>query len=591
MRRLISLSLLLVFLLLSAELSGQRPDTARIMKDIRILASDSLQGRKPGTLQCNQAAEYILNAFVQTGLKPAGDNGYQEFDVTTDIEAGPGNILKFRSVNLTMGEDFTPFSFSSNAELTAPVVFAGYGFDFETDSLRWNDYEGLDVRGRWVMILRGHPDPDNEDAVYVPFAKERTKVMVAKDKGAAGVLFVTGMKWDRNDALVNLFYDKSKSGSGIPVIHIKRSLADSILSKSAKNIAGLEAELNQSRKALKLPVLEELRAAVDLKFTTVKTRNVMALLSGNPTHQNPYIIVGAHYDHLGWGGNGSGSRMPDTSAVHNGADDNASGVAAMLELARILSFSKAGLNNNILFIAFSAEEMGLLGSIHYVDHPLVPREKVRLMVNFDMVGRMKNGQPAISVGGTGTFEGAEELLGDLMKERTFKANYSPEGYGPSDHAPFYADSIPVLYFNTGAHQDYHTPYDDADLINTGGIALITDLVADLIATLDRKGEALTFLEAGPRAKTRHGGALRVRLGIMPDFANTEVAGVAVGGVSKGGPAEHGGILKGDVITALNGKTVQNIYEYMDRLRTFSPGQTITVDILRGEQKLVLLIQL
>ncbi len=593
MRRLLRCFLLFVsFSIVVQQLSAQQASTAELEKTVNYLASDALQGRLPGTTGCDNAAAFIRDAFKAAGLKLLGDNGFQYFDVTTDIAAGPSNFLKFNGKEYVMGTDFNPFSFSANDTLTAEVVFAGYGFDFDADTVKWHDYKSIDVRGKWVMILRGNPEPDNENSVFVSYTKERSKVLVAKDMGAAGVLFVTSTLWDKGDELVNLSYDKSKSGSGIPVVNIKRSLANQILLNSGTTIETLETTLNTSRKPVSLATHSIVTAACDLHFTSVRTQNVVGLLPGSdPSMKNQLIVVGAHYDHLGMGGPGSGSRKPDTNAVHNGADDNASGVSAVIELARLFNQRKVALKRNVIFVAFSAEEMGLLGSTWFEGHPMTDSKETILMMNFDMVGRMNKDKPMVSIGGTGTFTGATALLDTLMKSRNFKSSYSPEGYGPSDHAPFYADSIPVLYFNTGAHTDYHTPEDDANLINYNGIASIVNLAKDVLVRVDDGSKPLYFTEAGPKEKAKHGGAMKVRLGIMPDFVNTEIIGVAVGAVTKGGPAEHGGILKGDVITALNGKAVANIYEYMDRLKAFNPGQTISVDVKRGEKTLVLLIQL
>jgi len=592
MKRSYSILILLCILFSTSWVSAQVADQKIIKKDVTYLASDSLEGRKPGTKSCDLAAEYIRKGFKEAGLTFINDEAFQYFQVTTDIKTGDHNELSVNGTPYTLNKDYLPFSFSANASLTSTVAFAGYGFDFVADTTKWDDYQNLDVKGKWVLIFRGNPEPDKENSMFLPYSKERSKVLAAKDKGAAGVLLVTGVVWDKNDELANLSYDKSKSGSGIPVIHIKRELANKILEASGVTIENLEAEINKSRLPKSMLVQAEVSATTDVQLTSVRTQNVIGVLPGKDAAlKDQVIVVGAHYDHLGWGGPGSGSRYPDTVAVHNGADDNASGTAALMELARMLKHLKTPLRKTVVFVAFSAEEMGLLGSSWYTSHPVYPLNKTDLMINFDMVGRMNKAVPAISVGGTGTFNNAETLLNELLTGRSFKASYSPEGYGPSDHAPFYADSVPVLYFNTGAHTDYHTPGDDAQLLNYTGIAGITDLACDLIKKIDTDPQPLVFMEAGPKEKVSHGGGLKVRLGIMPDFVNTEVKGVAVGGVSKGGPAEHSGLLKGDVITALNGKPVTNIYEYMDRMKTFTVGQTISVDVTRNNTLLVFLIQL
>lgn len=333
-------------------------------------------------------------------------------------------------------------------------------------------------------------------------------------------------------------------------------------------------------------------SAANREFATVATSNVLAILPGSdPVLKNHYIIIGAHYDHLGLGGPHSGSRRPDTTAVHNGADDNASGVATLLELADILKNGKSPLKRSLIFIAFSAEEIGLLGSAWYTDHPVVPLKQHVLMINLDMVGRMDKKKPGLQIGGTGTFANAEALLNAVMEGRRCKASYAKEGYGPSDHASFYSDSIPVLYFSTGAHADYHTPADDAELLNYKGMALTADIIADFLRKVDADTLSPLFLEAGPREGSRTAMNLKVRLGIMPDFGNTAAVGVGVGAVNENSPAQRGGLLKGDVITAIDGKPVKNIYDYMDVLKSLTAGQSVSVDFRRGKKSQVVLIQL
>jgi aminopeptidase YwaD len=571
---------------------AQKLTLEEIKKDVYFLASDSLEGRKAGSPGAEKAAVYIRANFKAAGLKLLGENGFQYFDVVTDVKTDTNNKLSFEDFRGKMGVDFTPFSFSSNATLSSNVVFAGYGFDINEDSLKWNDFKDVDVTGKWLMLLRGNPEPDNEKSKFILYSKERSKVLTAKDKGAAGVLFITGQAWDKNDELVNLYYDKSNSGAGIPVINIKRALANMMISSAGIKVEDIEAEINRTRKPRSFSTTSVVTATTELSITKARTENVVAMLPGkDEALKNEYIVVGAHYDHLGWGGPGSGSRKPDTVAIHNGADDNASGTSAVMALARAMRMLKAPLKRSVIFVAFSAEEMGTLGSSWFISHPLIDIKKIVLMLNFDMVGRMNADNPVLCIGGTGTAAEMDKILTEHTKGKSYKTAFSTEGYGPSDHSVFYAANIPVLYFNTGAHMDYHTPQDDANLINYMGIKEVITLADEIILDLAGRSKTLKFTEAGPKSKSENGYGTKVRLGIMPDFANTEVKGVGVGGVTPGGPAAHGGLLKGDVIIALNGKKVENIYEYMDRIKTFTLGQTISVDVMRGTEKKIFLIQL
>jgi len=558
---------------------------------LEYLASDELAGRYPGTEGGLKAAKYINEQFHEAGLQPLGDDGFQYFDVTTSVSLGEDNYLNINGVQAELEEQYMPFSYSKSDEIDASVVFAGYGFEIKSDTLRWNDYHDLDITGKWVMILRGDPEPDNTQSNYMTFSGDRDKVLAARDKGAAGVLLVSGKGWDAKDQLVSLYYDRSGSNAGIVVLHIKRDIADLILQSSDKKIEQLEALLNSEKTSISFETDTKIQTSTSIIHDRVRTQNVVGLIEGNdPVLKNEYIVIGGHYDHLGMGGWGSNSRDPDTTAVHNGADDNASGVAGVIEIAEQLAANKSELKRSILAIAFGAEEMGLLGSKYFIDNPLVDKDKIVAMVNFDMIGRL-NEDHVIMVGGSGTSKESEELIKATGADYELELRLSPEGYGPSDHAPFYASDIPVFFINTGVHEDYHTPVDDIEFINFEGQQLVSEYSYALVHTMANMDEALTFQEAGSKQGGRRSMRFKVTLGIMPDFAATEVKGLGVGGVRKDGPAEKGGMLKGDVIVALDGKPVNDIYDYMNRLKKLEPGQTATVDIMRDGKRKVLLVQL
>lgn len=558
---------------------------------IGFLASDSLKGRKPGMEEERIAATYIRDVFSKAGLSFPVNNGLQEFTIVADILPGKNNSFVLDGTELKFAYDFTPLSFSSNAELSTSAVFVGYGFDIDLDTLKWNDYAGLDVKGKWVVILRGDPEPENNNSVFIPYAQERSKALTAKDKGAAGVLFVTPPDMDKVDTLMHAQFDKTPSDAGIPVISITRSVASQILASMDYNlqdlIEGIKA--NHSPSSLYLPVT--IQATTELVKQKVQTSNIIAVIKGNdPVLCNEYIVIGAHYDHLGLGGENSGSRVPDEIAVHNGADDNASGTAGLLELAQFLNSNRNTLKRSIMFVAFAGEEMGLLGSREFVRNPPVSLKSIKAMINMDMIGRLNPASNTISVGGTGTSTESDTLIATLSANRPFLVKRSPDGYGPSDHASFYSENIPVFYFTTGAHEDYHTPSDDIDRLDLQGEVAVLSMIADLVQVIAARPEPLVFKEAGSKQAARYGRNMKVTLGIIPDMVSGDNNGLRVDGTRKGGPAEKAGILKGDVIISLDGQPVTNIYDYMTRLGKIKPGQVAGVEIIREGKKEVLIVQ-
>ncbi|MEI6172301.1 MAG: M20/M25/M40 family metallo-hydrolase [Bacteroidota bacterium] len=564
------------------------------LKDyVTFLASDSLKGRKPGTAEINVAAAFIRDHFQKAGLTLMGEKGFQWFDIVTDVTLGAKNGLTLSNYTATLKKDFIPLSFSTSATVDAPVIFAGYGFDIDLDSLKWSDYKGVDVKGKWVMVFRADPDLDNSDSKFIPYSDVRTKVLTAKDQGAAGLLLVTPKGVEKEDKLMPLVVENNEITGGIPIFSITRELADKILIKKGITIDSLERSIVSTKSPKSFETGEVLSGTADVVQKKERTANVIALLKGSdPVLEEEYLVIGAHYDHLGFGGQGSGSRMTDTVAVHNGADDNASGTAMVMELARRLAPEKNKLKRSIIFVAFSSEEIGLLGSKYFVNHPPVDLKKIKTMFNFDMVGRFDKEKNSISVGGTGTSAEGDSILKSLEAKLPFAVTHSPDGYGPSDHASFYSSNIPVLYFNTGVHTDYHTPFDDTEKLNFDAEKLIGDFAAAIICSVDNLPKSLTFKESGKKENAgRSGRKLKVTLGIMPDFAGSEKKGLRVDGVTKDGPADKGGMKKGDIITGVNGMAVGNIYEYMSRLQKLKHGMTVNVEVIREGKNEVLIIQL
>lgn len=560
-----------------------------LKEDIQYLASDELKGRKPGGPGDLLAAEFIRSKFKNAGLNLMYDNGFQKFSLVTSAEPGEGNKLVLNQNLYEIGKDFLPFAFSANTTVTAEVVFAGYGLEVDKDSLQWNDYQNIDVSGKWVLALQGDPDLENHQSPFIEFSSERSKALFAADKNAAGLILVAGKKFSETDQLTSLIFDKNSSRYDIPVIQVTREVANKILAGSDTAIEKLESVIDSLNRTLSLKLTTKVSATVNVNQKETETQNVVALLPGTHSFlKNEYIVVGAHFDHLGMGGPGSGSRVTDTMAVHNGADDNASGVAAIIQLAEKLASEKKN-KRSIIFVAFGAEEMGLVGSKAFTGKPPVETKKMVAMFNFDMVGRLDNATNGLSIGGTQTSKEAEAVLTGL--NTGFELAFSPEGIGPSDHAAFYLQNIPVFFISTGAHSDYHTPLDDAELINFEGAAKVAGYSYLLINELANRETALTFQEAGPKFQRSRGGRLKVTFGVMPDFAGLEKRGLRIDAVTKGKPADKAGMKKGDIITAIDGKKVGGIHDYMSRLQTMEVGQQVSVDVIRDEKETVLIVQL
>jgi len=557
---------------------------------VRYLASDRLQGRFPGTNGDRKAAEYIRNQFKNSSLTLLGDAGFQCFDIITDVSLGHNNSLTIDQINFSVGIDFVPLSFSQNITLTAPIIFVGFGFDFQNDSLSWNDYSDIDVARKWVLILRGSPDGNNPHGGFSEHSSLRKKVMIAKDHSVAGVIFTSGSKFDESDALIPLRYDQGQINVSIPVIHVKREVADLLLYKSGGSLVSLENTVIQMKEKFKsIELKKNVSVSTTVKHKTVQTQNIVGVLPGiDEQLKNEYVVMGAHYDHLGFGGEHSGSRRPDHYEIHNGADDNASGVSIMMELAELFSHNNSN-KRTLVFVGFGAEEMGLLGSKHFVKSGIVENDNIQIMLNMDMVGRLDRKENKISIGGTHTAVSLESEIENIVSKTSLKYSFSPEGYGPSDHSSFYVNDTPVLFFFTGAHNDYHTPDDDAEKINYKGMKVLSQLIYSIADYFSNMDERLVFQEAGPK-KQEERQRFKVTLGIMPDYTYSATRGLRIDAVLNNKPASIAGLEDGDIIIKMNGNSVDDIYEYMHRLSEFNPGDEVKVKVVRGKEEKTVIVK-
>jgi len=581
-------SLLLTAVLLTACTVQYQPKITEndLSRSISILASDEFQGRKPGLKGDSLAAHYIAGEFKKSGIKLLYHNGFQPVKLITGFTFGKENHLSSGEHTFGLSTDFEPLFFSANKTFAGKLAFAGYGITISTDSLKWDDYQQLKVDNHWVLIMEGVPAHLVQSNEMKKQSDIRSKVLNAIDHHAGGILIVS-QDFNTKGAARTAIFDKNSAPYSVPVMKISQKTADLLLAGSI-TISDTEAQVKTGQKPISRIIERSVKGEASVAPKITMTQNVVGWIPGkDPKLAEEFVVVGAHYDHLGFGGAGSGSRMPDSMAVHHGADDNASGVAAIIELAQKFSHEKSN-RRPILFVAFTAEEFGLIGSKAFVSEPPFPLKGATAMFNFDMVGRLDSAKN-LTVGGVGTSLETNALVDSLV--HGFNLKISKEGYGPSDHASFYGENIPVIYFTSGVHDQYHTPNDTYDRINIPGEQLIVENAFVLIQEVANRSKKLTYQESGPKVGNAGRTDLKVTLGIIPDFAGSEKEGMRIDGVTPGKPASKAGLLKGDIIVAIDGKKVGSIYDYMARMKAYTPGQIISVDVLRGTEKKVFLVTL
>jgi Zn-dependent M28 family amino/carboxypeptidase len=621
-----------------ARVDAPRAETLRT--HVTYLASDKLEGRRTGTTGAEMAAQYIAREFARYGLRrsvgidrpgmsileaDSPKRYMQEFPYVAGVELGAGNSMLFTpsaaSLDLRLKEDWLPLGFSTNAKVaSAPVMFVGYGITAQ--DLKYDDYAGLDVANRIVMAFAETPDADNPHGEFARYADVRWKAIAARDHGAKALVVIAREENFADDKFSRLSYDNSGGEAGLPVVAISRQVAARILGiNSSKALADLQEVVrkNSLEKRGTTPVGEHL-VNVNLKFESLKnsalsistditrretpSANVIGILEGSDTKlKNEAIVIGAHYDHLGRGG--EGSLAPREGEIHHGADDNASGVAGLLELARLFSSERERPRRTFVFIAFSGEEEGLLGSNFYVNHAVVPLAQTVAMINMDMIGRMREGklniggvgtaaqwkglikdaQVSISTNQTITMESGRSTVNGNFTAQPFALTLNEDGYGPSDHSSFYSKQVPVLFFWTGTHEDYHKPSDTADKINYADEARIVSFITSIVRSIGASDERINYTVAKSEATGRSTG-FRVYLGTIPNYAESS-NGLTLDGVRDDSPAAKAGLKAGDRIVKLAGREIRNVYDYTYALGEMKAGQEYEVEAMRGAELLKL----
>ena len=584
----------------------------RLREAVTWLAAPEREGRGPGTAGIEAAADWVAGRFAELGLARVGEPiaAFQPFAMTLEAKLGPAadNVAEIvgppdatgsrRLIPLALGTDFTPLAAGGTGAFDLPLAFAGYGIT--APAAHYDDYAALaGGTGQAVIVLRQEPQKDDPHSVFdgnqaSQHAALSRKVANASEHEVGGVVFVNDAADD--DAL--MAFTRAGEGSTrrtLPILHVRRGVIDDVVrSALGRDLATIQKGIDETLEPASGPLEGwRLRGRAAIERTETQGRNVLALLPGQgrsaagaapAIDPRETIVLGAHYDHLGFGG--ANSAAPGETAIHHGADDNASGTALLVEVARRLK--EAGpLPRSVLFAAFSGEERGLLGSGHYAANPVVPLSDTVAMVNLDMVGRLVDDK--VIVHGTGTGTGFDALVDRLVAAHGLTAAKEPGGFGPSDHSSFYAKKIPVLHLFTGSHADYHRPTDTAEKINYEGMEKLANLVTEIVRELATAPERPSYLEVASTMFARGGGD-RPYFGSIPDFGKPG-GGYAISGVAKDSPAAKGGLQGGDLIVRLGDSAIAGLEDFDSALRKHKGGETVPVVVRRDGTEVTLQVEL
>ena len=541
---------MLPFLLFALFAQGQKLKKAdkaivqSLKSHIEFLASDKLQGRRAGSAGEALAAEYISKQFQLAGLQPKGDQNswLQAFDIYDGKEVKTTSHFFINGAELKLNRDYFPFSFSASGSVEAVPAIS-----LPESGMPWF----VDMKD-WIEDNKENPHFDLQGKIQ-QYATDAAR------KGATAVVLYNS---DATSPQLAFNGKDNSAVSKIPVLYLTREA-------STKYLKDLSASLETK---IKVQLGEKLR----------KGHNVVGYLHNGAANT---VIIGAHFDHLGYGEDGNSMLRNDVTQIHNGADDNASGTAALIELAKMLKGSKLK-SNNYLFIAFSGEELGLFGSKYFTDHPTIDLSKAHYMINLDMVGRLNDSSKTLTIGGVGTSPAWGKTLSSIQNKAVV-VKYDSSGTGPSDHTSFYRKNIPVLFFFTGLHGDYHRPSDDPQKINYNGALHVVKYVYSVVEK-NNKENKLTFTPTR-ETQTTTTARFSVTLGIMPDYTFSGT-GIRVDGVTENRPAQKAGIKAGDIIVQLGEHSINSMESYMQALGKFKKGETTKVKFKRGSEAMEAMVQ-
>ena len=569
------------------------------------LAADQLEGRMTGSSGSKKAAEFSAAYFKGLGLQPAGENGtfFQEFPFTSGVKALPAeNSLKVtagaKSTDFALNSDFRPLGFTANDAAEGDVVFAGYGLRIPGEPGKgYDSYAGLDVKDKIVLVLRYTPEDVSMERRQElnRYAGLRYKALLARENGAKGLLVVTGPKSPNAGELVPLSFDQSLGNSGLPVASINLDVANALFAAAGKDLKTVQTELDRENFHFE-GSFAMTGAAVSMKTGVERQisndNNVFAMLPpAGDAKVAEYVLVGAHYDHLGYGDNNSLAKNEERGQIHNGADDNASGTALVLEVAAALAKQRAenpeNFKRGIIFALWSGEELGIVGSSYFAENPTVPMENIVGYLNFDMVGRLR--ENTLYLQGIGSSDVWKKLLERRNVMAGFNLSLSDDPYQPTDVTAIYPKGVPVLGFFTGAHAEYHRPVDDTETLNYDGLKRITGFAKNIAYDMVKEEARPAYVKVERKVEERGDRAsLRAYLGTVPDYV-ADIEGVKLSDVKAGGPADKAGVRGGDIIVGLAGQNITNIYDYTYALDAIKVGQATEIIVMRGSEKLTMTI--
>jgi hypothetical protein len=590
----------------------QQIEPQAYLEHIKFLASDELQGRGNGTPGLERAADYIAAQFRAAGLEPGGEDQtyFQKFELVSGLTVGPSNTVTLKgpqgSSTLRLGSDYQPLSIATPSSsgpaeqsFSAPLVFAGYGIS--APSYNYDDYAGLDVTGKVVLILRHEPQENDERSVFQgrthsEHATFVRKAQVARSRGARAILLVEDPRHPDRTDFSRWLREPQAEEYGLPLLHVARA--------RIQEVVGSQIDFDEVMKSIDVDLTPRSRELEGVSVTYRQNltknrhtvRNVVGIVRGSdPVKARESVVLGAHYDHLGLSGRFSLAEG-STGQVHNGADDNASGTAAIIEMAKLAATAAPKLPRSLVFVAFAGEELGLLGSRHYVNHPPLPIEQAVAMINLDMVGR-SNGRILVS-----GLETAPELKADLEAARagsSINVSTSREGsagLGASDDTSFLLRRVPSIFFFSGLHADYHRPSDDWDKIDSPGGSAVASLAYGLASRIAARPDRVAFVP--PPADTKSGATGPAStsgygpyFGSIPDFAEGNSSGVRFADVREGSPAAKAGLQKDDVMTSFDGMPIRTLYDFTFALREKKPGDKVEVIVVRNGKEIRTTVEL